>query len=229
MRQADVRIAHGPAAGLRFSSGDAFPSRSLGTAEPEVQEALAAHLQQGDAVYDIGANVGFYTLLASRLVGPSGRVYAVEPQPQAIATLRHNLVLNGLENAEIVEAAVADESGEGELGVSQEGVLEWAALVGDDSPAVSRIRVSVTTIDEIATKAAPPALIKLDVEGAEIRALRGVARTLASDHPIVVCEANGTGIDVAELLTSAGYRVSTLEGGPIQAYGQILAVYPDGS
>jgi FkbM family methyltransferase len=225
MRETDVTIAHGPAAGLRFSSGGAFPSRALGTAEPEVQEAIAGHLEEGGVFFDLGANVGFYTLLAGRLVGSSGTVVAVDPQPEAIERLHHNVALNGLTNVSVVTAAVADSPGEGELAVSPDGVLEWAGLLEGDWPAESRITVSITTIDELAERVATPTLIKLDIEGAEVRALKGAEVALRASRPVIVCEAHGTGAEVAALLERSGYDVSSLDASrEIPAFGQLLAL-----
>jgi FkbM family methyltransferase len=225
MREADVTIAHGPAAGMRISCGGAFPSRALGTAEPEVQEAIAGRLKTGDVFFDLGANVGFYTLLGARAVGQSGTVVAVEPQPKAVERLRHNLALNSLTNVSVVAAAVAEVSGDGELALSLDGVLEWAGLLDGDWPAEKRVTVSITTIDELSEGVAPPTLIKLDVEGAEVRALAGAERTLRASRPVIVCEAHGTGSDVAAVLEQAGYEVSSLsESSEIVEYGQLLAL-----
>lgn len=89
MQKSDTTISHGIGAGLLFNSSGAFPSRALGTVETEVQDALAELLRPGDVFYDVGANVGYFTIIAARLVGPEGRVVAVEPQPEAVKRLQH--------------------------------------------------------------------------------------------------------------------------------------------
>src|SRR5882757_11121436 len=77
-----------------------------GTLEPPVQEALRRLLAPGDVFYDIGANVGFFTILGARLVGPQGHVVAFEPVPACARAVGRNIELNGFAHAEIREAAV---------------------------------------------------------------------------------------------------------------------------
>ena len=188
MQSSDTTISQGIGAGLLFNSSGGFPSRALGSVEPEVQDALAELLRPGDVFYDVGANIGYFTLIGARLVGPSGRVVAVEPQPEARQRLEHNVAINGFDNVTAIEAAVADEEGESELVVSHEGILEWAALETSPTTDVPKINVRVTTLDALRADLPPPTVVKLDVEGAEIRAVRGMRELLRSDRPAVVCE-----------------------------------------
>src|SRR4051812_19476111 len=84
-------IAKGPARGLKIDPTGAHPGYALGTSEPVLQQALVNPLRSGGVFYDLGANVGFFTLLASRLVGPGGSVVAFEPDAQNAAALRENV------------------------------------------------------------------------------------------------------------------------------------------
>ncbi|MEY2517755.1 MAG: hypothetical protein QOJ89_5113, partial [bacterium] len=86
-----------------------------GTLEPPVQEALRRLLAPGDVYYDIGANVGFFTLVGARLVGPAGRVVAFEPVPWCARAVAHNIEINGFEHAEIRAEAVGAEDGSARL------------------------------------------------------------------------------------------------------------------
>ncbi len=211
MQAADTTIKQGVGAGLLFNSSGGFPSRALGGVEPEVQSVLADLLAPGDAFYDVGANIGYFTVMGARLVGPTGRVVAVEPQPEAVRRLRHNVALNGFDNVTVIEAAVADEEGESDFVVSGEDILEWAALETTPAPDMQRIRVQVTTLDKLRAAGLPaPKLVKLDVEGAEVRVLNGMLTTLRRDKPAVVCEVHTSSDDVCAALEAEDYEVTRL-------------------
>jgi hypothetical protein len=95
LRNQDGTIQQGAGKGLRFNPGCANAGYLLSTAEPEVQQALKMIVVPGTVVYDLGANVGFVTVIAASLVGPSGRVVAFEPVPDNFQWLQHNVRLNG--------------------------------------------------------------------------------------------------------------------------------------
>ena len=222
MQTSDTTISQGVGAGLLFNSLGGFPSRALGHVEPEVQAVLAELLGPGDAFYDVGANIGYFTVIGARLVGPEGHVVAVEPQPEALLRLRHNLALNGFDNVTLIEAAVGDEEGESDLVVSPEGILEWAALASSPEPELPTIRVGVTTLDKLRGELPAPKLVKLDVEGAEGRALAGMRQTLRRDRPSVVCEVHVSPDDVRGRLEAEGYEVTRLGARDQSDYCQIL-------
>ena len=106
IRTQDVVISHGIGAGLKFNAGGANPGYALGTSEPPVQDALARLVKPGDVAYDIGANVGFFTVLLGRLVGPTGAVAAFEPLPPTAEALRKNAALNGFVHVTVFAHAV---------------------------------------------------------------------------------------------------------------------------
>jgi FkbM family methyltransferase len=227
MQAADTIISQGVGEGLRFRSAGGFPGRAIGMIEPEVQEALRDLIRPRDTFYDVGANIGFFTLLGARLVGPDGRVVAIEPQPEALAGLRHNVRINRFGNVTVVEAAIADSPGESEFHISHEGILEWGALgPGDDN--VPTIRVRVTSLDHLVLeeRLTPPSVLKLDIEGAEVRALRGMEETMRRHRPRIVCEIHTTLDDVVTLLEQHGYAVDVLAGNGKtgeEYYGQVVA------
>jgi FkbM family methyltransferase len=223
MQETDTTITQGLGAGLLFNSAGGFPSRALGHVEPEVQGALAELLRPGDVFYDVGANIGYFTVIGARLVGSSGRVVAVEPQPEALRRLAHNLAINGFDNVTIVEAAIADEEGESELAVSHEGILEWAALEASPPPDLPTIPVRVTTVDAIRAGLPAPEVVKLDVEGAEIRAVAGMRETLRRDKPAVVCEVHAALDEVRSALEAESYQVVRLGDQDGGDYCHILA------
>jgi FkbM family methyltransferase len=170
LRSADVVIAHGVAKGLSFNAQGTNPGYVLGTAEAEVQAILQQHLRPGGVLVDLGANTGFFTVLGARLVGPRGRVYAVEPLAEMAEAVRRNAKLNGFSHVEVIECAVADRDGE-------------EVLVEGGSPdgSTPHRTVRVTTLDALLDSrgARAPTLVKIDVEGAEERAVQGIGRRLS--------------------------------------------------
>lgn len=105
-------IASGPAAGLRIDATGRNAGYVLGTSDFDEQRWLAAHLKPGDIFWDVGANIGFFTLLAARLVGDGGEVVAFEPMPEDVHQLRRNVELNGFQTvAAVEEKAVGAQSG----------------------------------------------------------------------------------------------------------------------
>jgi FkbM family methyltransferase len=194
-------VRSGPAAGLRLDTDGTNPGYLLGASEPQVQEALVRLLGAGDVVYDVGANVGFLTLLAARRVGPAGAVYAFEPHPRAAEVLRANVRANSFANVHVVEAAVGRTTGRVRIRADD----HLTARLGDAGFDVSQI-----ALDHV--DAAAPTLVKIDVEGAEVDVLEGASRVLAEARPVVICELHGgTEEACASLLAAAGYDVSRLE------------------
>lgn len=216
LRHRDMTILSGAAAGARINLGGSYLQYLTGGVEAVVQRTLAQTLEPGQVVYDVGANIGFFTIICSRLVGPQGRVYAFEPMPQNAATLRHNVTLNALENAVVVEKAASSSSGTAELMIS-----DWSGLhvlnVGGVSPPYRggdiRINVETVTLDDFfsATDARPPDVVKIDVEGAELEVIKGMSAMLVSTKPLLICELHGTNTDFLRLIDSLGYEARALD------------------
>jgi FkbM family methyltransferase len=210
----DVTIAKGPAQGLRFNASGGPARYALGDIEPEVQELLQRELRPGDVLYDLGASIGFFTVLGAKLVGPEGRIVAVEPFPESARRLRRNVELNGFATVTVEQAAVAAEPGESTFVGGDELVWGWLEQV-DQAPA-GGMAVRVLTIDSLVADGAPaPSLIKLDIEGAEVLALKGAGETLRDHRPVVMCETHGTRAEVVALLEQHDYVVTALDGGPL--------------
>jgi FkbM family methyltransferase len=141
--------------------------------------------------FDVGANVGYYTLLLSRGVGPQGRVFAFEPNPVNFAHLKEHLRLNKIGNVEIVEAAVSDRAGTAFF--SGEGSTGKLSQTGTPTKTVQ--------LDNYPR----PDIIKMDIEGEEIAALRGSARILAERHAVWFIAVHWT--ETEALLASQNYTV----------------------
>jgi FkbM family methyltransferase len=204
------RILSGPASGMKIELGPSRISYRLGTAEPELQRFLAEELRPGAVYFDIGANVGFFTLVGASVVGETGSVVAFEPFPANAELLRRNVERNGLRNVHVVEAAVAGHDGVGTL---DPGGDDQAGSLSDDG----EIPVQVVTVDDQVRRGTPPPnVMKIDVEGAEMETLKGAAATLARHRPTIVCEIHAVGprLDehpVPRYLTELGYAVAWLE------------------
>ena len=219
IRHRDLRVMRGRMAGVRINLGGSFVRYLTGDAEPEVQEALAQLVKPGQTVYDVGANIGFFTILCSRLVGPQGTVYAFEPIPQNLVTLRRNIALNGLTNVVVVEKALSASTGTAEMFVSPWSAfhslnIEGASKQDNHGPQEGEIVVETITLDEFAAQAgvSAPDLIKIDVEGAELVVVEGMRETLGSIQPLLLCELHDTQRAYSEFVDSIGYSARVIDG-----------------
>lgn len=161
---------------------------------------LVALVRRGDVVFDVGANKGVFTALMSNLVGRDGRVHAFEPSPDTCALLRATLAERARNPANVVvnASAVGTEDGvatlytpqqdHGQASLKTHDAGSWSAHA-----AVRSAPVRVLALDTYSLTHAPSRVdvVKMDVEGAELPALRGFAAGLRSAHPIVVCELCG--------------------------------------
>jgi FkbM family methyltransferase len=160
--------------------------RDRGGWDPEETAALRAALQPGMTVLDVGANIGYVTLLAANAVGPSGRVIAVEPHPANVRLLRANTGRHGLQSrVEIVAAAAWDAEGTVELAecASNTGDHRVGALTGERP----LVRVPSVTLDEVAGDA-EVGLLKLDTQATEHVALRGARKLVERCRPLILAE-----------------------------------------
>jgi FkbM family methyltransferase len=219
-KTAVVPILTGPLRGARWTVGSATHGCWLGTYEQAKQRLFARSISPGAVVFDVGANVGFYTLIASRKSGPVGRVYAFEPLPRNITFLTHHLHYNAVRNVEIVKAAVSDRAG-------------TAMFEESDSPAMGRLggggrlEVSTVTLDEMVFDSGLPApqVIKVDIEGGEKRALEGSRRILAGARPLVFLSTHGSQAhsDCCSLLEELGYSLCGVNGGAAAQTDELVA------
>jgi FkbM family methyltransferase len=164
-------------------------------------------LKQGDVVLDVGANIGYYALLESKLVGETGRVYAVEPVISNFKLLEKNVQLNNARNIQAFQFAFGAEKAETEIYIST--TCNWCTL---DKEAVQDYagsqKVSVATVDSFLEDKATPKLIRMDVEGYEYDIFQGMPKTLEKDvtlfmevHPTLMKSVDG----FFEILKRNGY------------------------
>jgi FkbM family methyltransferase len=189
-----------------------------GEYEPATAAALRALLGPGDTFIDVGANVGYFSLLASRRVGGAGRVYAFEPVPATHADLLENLRLNHAGNVSARSEALAEAPGEARFfvgPVDHRGTSSLRAL--DDASEVLTVRKA--RLDDLLPPGIRVNVMKIDVEGAEYLALQGMRACLRRDRPDLIVEVTdsflrGLGHSAAELhryLGALGYRMYAID------------------
>ena len=190
----------------------------LGTYEPELQAAISDLVKPGQIVYDIGANIGFITLLFTKRTGSQGHVYAFEALPANVIRLIHNIELNAfVEMVTIIQAAVQDQSGDAEFLVAPStGMGKVNGSAGRDSVDYEEaIQVEGISIDGFIedTGNLLPDIVKIDIEGGEVLALPGMVNLLHAHHPILLIELHGN--EAAQVtwdqLKQENYRICRME------------------
>jgi FkbM family methyltransferase len=175
---------------------------SMGLHEPDELALVRDELHPGDIFVDVGANIGYYTVIAARLVGASGKVYAFEPAPEVLRYLRRNVSRNDLRNVTIVPKALADRSGEGELYLSDFNKGDHRIYNPQSSPTYREggpvydqhtraaprrsLPIALTTLDEVLADERRPMFFKLDVQGAEGAVLRGAQKILRRPGSVAI-------------------------------------------
>jgi FkbM family methyltransferase len=166
---------------------------TMGTFERSELLAALRLAVPGTYAFDVGANVGLFTVVMSRAVGPTGRVVAVEPVADTVGELRENLKRNECTNVDVVEGAAAAVTGEIPLILTDDPALHSAG--GDlmrGHPIIQTATVNAYTLDEIWIAAGQPevSLVKIDVEGGEQGVLLGATQMISRCQPAVIIEVN---------------------------------------
>jgi FkbM family methyltransferase len=205
--------------------------RTTGSWDSGVADALRRSLKPSDTFLDIGANVGYFTLMGSELVGPQGLVLAFEPSIRAIARLARNLQLSRSSNVLLFSFAAGETRAIERLCQATPSNVGASALRGDAIRRRTEMVPVVPLDDMLAGLNVRPTVVKLDVEGFELFALRGMRRTLAECQPTVVCELTDAflrrhGSSAQELLQfmeGLGYRCRVLPGSAAETSWQITS------
>lgn len=170
-QKSEAKIVKIPNGKLKVTTKDTSVSLSLlakGSYEPKETELVLKKLKRGDVFFDIGANIGYYTVLASKKVGPRGRVFAFEPDFENFKQLSENVKLNKCKNVVLENKAVSDRNGRIKFKIEH--------LKKGESRASKNGQISVPTIK--LDNYGKIDVLKMDIEGAEIMALRGAKKTL---------------------------------------------------
>ena len=177
VRIGDITLHHRPG-----DSGVVGALTSHGEYEPETAEVIEQRLSAGLGFVDAGAHIGYFSVLAGRRVKPNGKVYAFEPIRENAALLRKNAVANGLEDViDLVVSAVSAEVGTARFSLHPQSSVSHKIAAGNGGDTVEVPTVSLDAY--FAERAWPPVhIVKLDVEGAELAAFRGM-RELVQRNP----------------------------------------------
>jgi FkbM family methyltransferase len=153
------------------------------TTESHIMEAALCNLKAGDTFLDVGCHYGIFSVFASKMVGPTGRVIAVEPHAESLQVLRENLAANQCENVEVLNVAFSDTTGSLALAYN-----EYCAGPHRASDLPSAVHAAQAMAgDEALRNASVPTAVKIDVEGHEFAVLRGLKSTLSSPACSSLC------------------------------------------
>jgi len=210
-----VPILGSAARGKKWILGSGAHSQWLGIHEIGKKKVYKKAIKSGSVVYDIGANVGIYTIISSILCGETGHVYAFEPVPVNAKYLKKHVELNKLNNVTIVETAVSDVDGYLQFKDDGDHCTSHISIDGE-------IKVESQTIDSFVftKKNKPPGYLKIDVEGAEVSVLQGGKKVLNEYKPEIFLATHGYELDRAcrNLLAQLNYKVNNLPGSADELY-----------
>jgi FkbM family methyltransferase len=196
-REAVVPVLSGPNRGFRWIVGSHTHGCWIGWYEKSINFRLPELVSPGATAFDVGANVGYYTLMLSRLVGPTGKVFAFEPNERNLLYLRKHLTLNQITNVEIVAAAVSNVTG-------------IAKFTGDKS--TGRLSNSGRDVPTVCLDGFPrPEVVKMDIEGGEGDALLGSQRILSERRTNWFVAVHGYRASEQTTKLLEGYKVEWIE------------------
>ena len=214
-----IHVRKGAGEGLRLSLDPRYETEyAAGFHETALLECLAAHLKPGDVLYDVGAHIGYISLVAARLVGPQGKVFAFEADPENARRITGHAEMNALPQVELVGAAVWSER-------KTLSFYRAAATSSRNTGAVTTLEqgqsadgvivVEAMTLDHFAADHRSPAVVKIDVEGAEEEVLKGAEEVFRRSKPTLICEVHNerAAEGVAAWLARMGYRSKWLTAG----------------
>lgn len=203
----DVPIIVSPSGGLRFLF------KSLDKSDPQLVSLVSRYVRPGSVVWDVGANLGLFAFPAAAIAGPQGHVVAFEPDPWLVQLLRKSAGRQqSSARVTVVPAACAAANGIRSFTLAKRSRssnhLSEYGIPPTTGGALETFPVVAITLDWALEFFPPPDVLKIDVEGAEMEALRGAESLIAAHHPVVLCEVNETACsDVTHFLRSRGYRL----------------------
>lgn len=188
----------------------------LGYFDPRGIRYIKNQLYEGEVFVDIGANVGAYSLVASRLVGKSGKVIAFEPASKTFLRHTKNIIMNGLTNIILERKAVLDKNTQIDIYISTRHNMGMSSIFHHASESGVTEKVETISLDEYAEKKniSKISLVKIDIEGSEMLALRGMRKIIEQFRPRILIELKEETLsgsdyqvnDIIEFLIHAGYE-----------------------
>jgi len=198
---------------------DSLGLRHAGIFEATETQLIKQHLKAGDVILDIGANIGYYSLIFCQRVGTQGHVYAFEPEAQNIEFLQHNIALNQFDNIDIIPKGVANHTGTSTLHLCPDNSGMHRAY-----PSIlcqQTVEIALTRLDDYFAANMPPIdWIKMDIEGFEYQALLGMEKLIkAQKHlkiltefsPAAMKEAGNDACDYLKLLQAWGFQLYSID------------------
>ena len=179
--------------------------------EPRVSAAIRRYVETGMNCIDVGANIGYMTLLMARCSGPDGRVFAFEALPRNAAALRENVELNGLRDRVLIESLAVGAPGQRTVTL-YEGASDFEASVSRTTHASTPLQVPCVDLDSYFAEGPAIGFLKMDIEGGEADAIQGMTGLLRRvPRPVCLIELHGAaGRSVIDVLRRSGYRVCDL-------------------
>ncbi|MDD2338780.1 MAG: FkbM family methyltransferase [Methanosarcina sp.] len=217
-------IIEGPCKGKKWIVNSSNLAYFLGCFELDTMNILEKNLNSSDIFYDIGANVGLYSLLGSKLVGNEGVVVAFEPVPQNVEYLKKHLLVNNCKNVMVIDFAVSDQTGQSSFFEHPDNTMGFLSENG-------QIKVNTITLDEVISSGLAPApnCIKIDVEGAKYLVLKGASSLISTYHPslIISIHSDNARNDCTKFLKNNGYEFRPIDNKNIMETNEIFASFAD--
>lgn len=208
-------IRAGELRGMLWTLGATELEAVMGIYEAAQTRLLGEEIEPTDTVYDIGANVGYYTLLMSKL---AKRVLSFEPLPRNLRYLRRHRLLNLAKNVKIIDRAVSSDNGKTRFFLGENHAMghmytPWTDALKDEFIEVQQIRLDGSGLPA-------PDVMKIDVEGAELQVLKGAKDTIECHHPTIFLSVHSDNLrkECTEFLHGLGYNMKPIEGDAGLAY-----------
>ena len=220
-----VPILQGPLRGTRWIVGAQTHGMWLGTYEVDKQLAIAKTLKPGQVFYDIGANTGFFSLLGAKRVGKTGKVIAVEPLPRNIGFIKEHARINNVTNITVSEIAISDYDGVGRFSVEGDST----SRISEDGGLEVRVKTLDTLVRELG---AIPDVVKVDIEGAEMKLVQGAVKTLEMYKPTIFMAIHSEDIyrGLSRMLPDMGYTMRHVDDTEIkESYCSEVLLVPGGN
>lgn len=214
----------GPLKGYRMKvEWDRYRCFAYGNWEPEIRELVIKSVQPGSVAVDVGAHIGYYSLLFSRLVGPAGHVYSFEPVPSNFSFLTENLRMNNCANVEAVNRAVLDGQRQIRIDAPKDDPLPIGVSFANPKNEGSITVETVSLDDYLLPRTAKVDFLKVDAESAEEMVLAGARTLIQRDHPRILIEVHHFDGDriaspVPLQIREMGYTVTKVAESPVVSH-----------
>lgn len=212
-------IASGPMKGLRLAMGPHVSHAHVnGVYEADTLQAIDQQLQPGFICYDLGASIGYVSLLMAR---KAKHVYAFEPAPHAVAEIQRHFSANRFTNISVTQAPVSGDEREVSFALTD---ASYGSAINQTETRWEVLKLRTTTLDRFIEKNPLPDFIKIDVEGEEGPVLEGARKLLQQKRPIICCELHSreAAAHVCAILNEFDYRICSLDGKPFVPPREVL-------